>query len=232
MPTDDYDLPDLDEVTGGSRGGGATTAGEKPRRRRRRWPWFVAGLVLGVVAAAFVPDLARPYLPGLLRGGGEEVRGPVLAKRVEADRLLLTVDTERGALLAVVRRRVPEIDLLVEEGDTVTLSVDAYTPLVEDPVIAAVRKPGGPRVRLDEESSGEPGEAVPDDERPDGGGVDDGTDPASDGDPGGEGDDGGSAAAGPEDAAGTGEPEDTSGSEDDDVDGTAGAPDDVGDAGT
>lgn len=189
MPTDDYDLPDLDEVTGGSRGGGGRAAGEKPGRRRRRWPWFVAGLVLGVLAAVFVPDLARPYLPGLLRGGGEEVRGPVLAKRVEDDRLLLTVDTERGALLAVVRRRVPEIDLLVEEGDSVSLSVDAYAPLVEDPVIAAVRKPGGRRVPLDSGSPDDPGEVAPDDGPPEGDGVDDAADPASDEEPGDEADD-------------------------------------------
>lgn len=193
MPTDDYDLPDLDELTGGSRGRGGGAVGEKPGRRRRRWPWFVAGLVLGVLAAAFVPDLARPYLPGLLRGGGEEVRGPVLAKRVEADRLLLTVDTERGALLAVVRRRVPEIDLLVEEGDSVTFSVDAYTPLVEDPVIAAVRKPGGRRIPLESESPDEPGEAAPGDERPDGDGAGDAADPPSDEEPGDEGDDGAGA---------------------------------------
>lgn len=231
MPTDDYDLPDLDELTGGSRGGGGRAAGEKPGRRRRRWPWFVAGLVLGVVAAAFVPDLARPYLPGVLRGGGEEVRGPVLAKRVEADRLLLTVDTERGALLAVVRRRVAEIDLLVEEGDSVTLSVDAYTPLVEDPVISAVRKPGGRRVPLGPADPGEPGEAAPGDERRDGDGAGDAADPASDGEPGGEGDDGGSGA-GSGDAAATGEPEDAAGSEEEDPDGSAGDPDDGAGAGT
>lgn len=157
MPTDDYDLPDLDELTGGAGGGGGTKprgGGRGGQGRRRRWPWFVAGLVVGVVAAVFVPDLARPYLPGVLRGGGEQVTGPVLAKRTEAERLLLTVDTDRGALLAVVRRRVPEIDLLVDEGDTITLSVDTYAPLLEDPVIAAVRKPGGRRVPVEADGEG------------------------------------------------------------------------------
>lgn len=158
MPTDDYDLPDLDELTGGAGGGGGTKrrGGGRGQGRRRRWPWFVAGLVVGVLAAVFVPDLARPYLPGVLRSGGEQVTGPVLAKRTEAERLLLTVDTDRGALLAVIRRRVPEIDLLVDEGDSITLSVDTYAPLLEDPVIAAVRKPGGRRVPMEADGEGRP----------------------------------------------------------------------------
>lgn len=168
MPTDDdYDLPDLDELTG-SGGGGGEGRGE-PRGggsrtgSRRRWPWLLAGLVIGALGALFLPELLAPYLPDALRAGGEELDGPVVAKRVEGDRLLLTVDTERGALLAVIRRRVPEIDLLVEEGDSVTLSVDRYAPLLEDPVLAAVRKPDGPRIPVE-----------PEGEEPAGGGADDG----------------------------------------------------------
>lgn len=133
------------DPTGGSGGGG----GEKRARRgkRRRWPWFLAGLILGVAGAVFAPDLAAPYLPRMLQAGGEEVTGPVVGKRVGDDRVLLTVDTERGALLATFRQRVPEIDLLVEEGDTVTLGIPAYAPLIEDPVLASVRKGPGSGAR-------------------------------------------------------------------------------------
>lgn len=150
MADDDLDLSEFEEFSstaksasggGGAPGGGGSGSGAPPRKRRR-WPWFLAGLVLGALGAIFGPDLAAPYLPEVLRPGLEEVRGPVLGKRIEGERLLLTVDTERGAVLATFRQRVPEIDLLVDEGDTITLGLGEYAPLVEDPVLAAVRKGG------------------------------------------------------------------------------------------
>lgn len=151
MADDDLDLSEFEEFSetaarargkGGAEGSGATggTGGGGGRRKRRRWPWLLAGLVLGALGALFGPDLAAPYLPSLLRPSLEEVAGPVLGKRSEGERLLLTVNTERGAVLATFRQRVAEIDLLVEEGDTVTLGVDGYAPLMEDPLLRAVKK--------------------------------------------------------------------------------------------
>lgn len=147
MAEDELDLSEFEEFskTAASgrkpdRGGGG--AG-KSGRRRRRWPWFVVGMVLGALGAVFLPDLAAPYLPDVLRSSGDEVRGPVLGKRLEGDRLLLTVDTDRGAVLATFRQRVSELDLLVQEGDTVTLGLAAYAPLVEEPSLEGVTK-GGP----------------------------------------------------------------------------------------
>ncbi|MFP3948414.1 MAG: hypothetical protein ACLFWG_06770 [Longimicrobiales bacterium] len=154
MAGDDLDLSEFEEFS--------STAKERSRKGRsnpgsdpgtkggdrgpRRWVWLLAGLVLGAAAAVFGPELAAPYLPRMLQPGGEEATGPVVGKRLEGDRVLLTVDTEQGALLATFRQRVPEIDLLVEEGDTVTLGIPAYAPLVEDPTLAAVRKGRGGEV--------------------------------------------------------------------------------------
>ncbi len=141
MGDDDLDLSEFGEhsrSTAGARSRSSKGDGGRPRR----WPWLLAGLILGALGALFLPDLASPYLPSILRTRAVEVRGPVLAKRLEGDRLLLTVNTERGAMLATFHRRVAEIDLLVSESDTVTLGLQAYAPLVEDPSLAAVTKAG------------------------------------------------------------------------------------------
>lgn len=141
MGDDDLDLSEFGEHSR-SAAGARSGSSKGDRGRPRRWPWLLAGLILGALGAMFLPDLASPYLPSILRTRAVEVRGPVLAKRLEGDRLLLTVNTERGAMLATFHRRVAEIDLLVSESDTVTLGLQAYAPLVEDPSLAAVTKAG------------------------------------------------------------------------------------------
>lgn len=154
MAEDELDLSEFEEFSstaasargkGGSGRSGKGAGGGGEGRKRRRWPWLLAGLVLGAVGAVVGPDLAGPYLPDVLRPSLEEIQGPVLGKRSDGERLLLTVDTERGAVLATFRERVSEIDLLVEVGDTVTLGLGGYAPLVEDPVLEGVRK-GRPAV--------------------------------------------------------------------------------------
>lgn len=105
---------------------------------------FLIGLVLGVAGALLVPIFLGPYLPAFLRGNEEEVTGVVADKRSDQDRLLLTVRTERGAVLATFSRRVPEIDLLVSAGDTVVLGLGTYEPFVENPDLRGVRKAEAP----------------------------------------------------------------------------------------
>lgn len=159
------DLPDLSEfdkylddeelekprgsggLSSGSKAGAAKGAGSRTRKgggsskgRPRRWLWLLVGLLVGAAGTAFLPELVRPHLPLGLRLGETEVPGLVLEERREADRLLLTVDTERGATLATFTHRVSEIDLLVSAGDSVTLGLGTYAPLVEDPTLAGVRK--------------------------------------------------------------------------------------------
>ncbi|MFW6084860.1 MAG: hypothetical protein ACODAA_06575 [Gemmatimonadota bacterium] len=101
---------------------------------------LLAGVVLGALGAVFLPDLAGPYLPGALRGDRVEVAGVVEGKSTEAERLLLTVGSESGAMLATFRDEIAEIDLLVSVGDSVLLSVDEYAPFVDDAHISRVMK--------------------------------------------------------------------------------------------
>jgi hypothetical protein len=112
-----------------------------PKRKSRTVVTFVAGLVLGAVLMA----LARPFLgarfPEAVGGKRETVEGPVAAKQRKGDRLLLTVVTPAGAVLGTFKKRVEEIDLLVETGDTVALAIAGYEPFLQDPEITRVAKP-------------------------------------------------------------------------------------------
>lgn len=101
---------------------------------------FVVGLALGVAIGIMGPRVAGPYLPEALRGKVELVEGEVTQKLREPDRLLLTVVTARGAILATFKKKVPEVDLLVAEGDAVTLALHRFEPFVEDPAILSVKK--------------------------------------------------------------------------------------------
>jgi hypothetical protein len=101
---------------------------------------FLGGVAIGAAGALYGPRLAAPYLPEMLRPTVERLDGEVVRKKREKDRLLMTVVTARGAILASFRVKVAEIDLLVDEGDSVTLSLPRYEPFVNDPSIAGVRK--------------------------------------------------------------------------------------------
>ena len=101
---------------------------------------FLLGLVLGVLGAIFVPRLLEPLLPAGLRASSESVEGTVIRRQRDEQRLLLTINTPQGAALATFTEKVAEIDLLVEEGDAVTLDLGTYEPFVDNPLIRAVRK--------------------------------------------------------------------------------------------
>jgi len=103
---------------------------------------FLAGLLLGVAGTIVVPRVAGPYLPAGF-GGPEDVEGRVSGKLREDGRLLLTVETDRGNVLATFTQRVPEIDLLVAVGDTLVMAMPEYSPFVEDPDLAKVASPPG-----------------------------------------------------------------------------------------
>ncbi len=104
---------------------------------------FALGLGVGVAGTLLGPRFAGPYLPEVIRGKTELVEGVVVRKQQEPDRLLLTVVSERGAILATFRKKVAEINLLVEQGDTLTLALSGYEPFVDDPPIERVRKQKG-----------------------------------------------------------------------------------------
>lgn len=154
------DIPGLDDdeaepggAAGGGGGGGARRRrglggggrGNGGRRGPRRWLWLLIGVAVGVTGTLFLPSLVAPYLPAVLRPDRQEVRGLVLEKSRESDpdRLLLTVESERGSMLATFRNQVAELDLLVSEGDSVTLSLGEYRPFVDDPSVRGVRRNPG-----------------------------------------------------------------------------------------
>ena len=99
------------------------------------------GIVLGVGGTIFAPDVAGLYVPEEFRvKKAETVDGEVVQKLREGERLRLTVQTTQGSVLATFKKKVAEIDLLVQQGDTVTLALSRYEPFVEDPAIERVRK--------------------------------------------------------------------------------------------
>jgi hypothetical protein len=99
----------------------------------------------------------------------------VVGKRLQGKRLLLTVNAAEGTILATFGKRVEEIDMLVEEGDLVTLGVPRYEPFVEDPPVLAVRKRESPALAAGPEAPAEP-EAPADAEPP-------GTEPGEEAEP-------------------------------------------------
>jgi hypothetical protein len=101
---------------------------------------FLLGGLLGFLVAALFQPLLGPMLTGAFRGEGDVTEGRVVGKRLQGERLLLTVDAAEGTILATFKQRVPEIDMLVQEGDLLKLGVPRYEPFVEDPPILAVRK--------------------------------------------------------------------------------------------
>lgn len=117
----------------------------KARGKKRAWLWFVLGLAVGVAGTLFLPGVARQYTPGL-SPQREQITGLVVGKKQEEDRLLFTVQSTRGAVLATFRKRLPEINLLVSRGDSVTLGAPRFQPFLEEPELREVKKfPAGQR---------------------------------------------------------------------------------------
>ncbi len=101
---------------------------------------FLLGIVLGGAATIVLPRFVGPLLPAGLMSDAAAVEGTVVKRQRDEDRLLLTINTAQGAALATFTEKVAEIDLLVEEGDSITLALSDYEPFVDNPPIRAVRK--------------------------------------------------------------------------------------------
>ncbi|MDH3503956.1 MAG: hypothetical protein OEZ41_06495 [Nitrospirota bacterium] len=101
---------------------------------------FLFGVGFGLGAPFLASRYAQPYLPQFFQETVHPLTGTVTHKEREQDRLLMTVTTQDGTILATFRKQVPEIDLLVEEQDSVTLNVKQYEPFVTDPPVLKVNK--------------------------------------------------------------------------------------------
>ena len=105
-----------------------------------RAPLFLFGLVLGILGAIFLPNYARPYIPQWVMGKTIVVKGTVAAKQKKEKAVLLTVHTPEGVLLATFNRKVDEINLLINEKDTIEFTLPKYMPFIDDPKIIRVVK--------------------------------------------------------------------------------------------
>ena len=104
---------------------------------------LLTGFILGVGAATMGPALVAPYLPKSISGQSERIEGEILRKQREANRLLLKVATAQGPMLVTFTQKVAELDLLLEPGDTVTLTTTGYATFVDDPTLERVKRQGG-----------------------------------------------------------------------------------------
>lgn len=116
---------------------------------------LAVGIALGVGGALYAPQYVTSYLPTPSGSSANAIDGKVVAKGKENDRLLLTILTPEGATLVTFTKRIPEIDLLVAEGDTVTLGLRKYRPFVSNPSIKRVRKVEAPLSTAEEAAPAE-----------------------------------------------------------------------------
>ncbi len=103
---------------------------------------LLIGILIGIAAATRGPALVAPYLPYSMGRPAEQLQGEILRKQREGTRLLLRVGTAQGPMLVTFTQKVPELDLLLEVGDTVILGTTGYATFVEDPILDRVQQPG------------------------------------------------------------------------------------------
>lgn len=101
---------------------------------------FFLGLGLGLSGPMLASRYVDPYLPPFLKNPVHPLEGSVTHKQRQQDRLLITITTQDGTILATFYQQVPEIDLLIQERDLVTLDVQTYEPFVNDPPVLRVTK--------------------------------------------------------------------------------------------
>ena len=101
---------------------------------------FIIGIGVGVGLASFAPDFFSPYVTRPVNEKSDVLEGIVKEKLAKEDKLLFTVVSPQGALLATFKKNVSEINLLVEKGDTITLRLRQYEPFIQDPKITRVTK--------------------------------------------------------------------------------------------
>ena len=110
-------------------------------------PWAIlistllVGFAIGVGGTILLPSAIEPYLVSALRAPRRFVEGQVIGKQREQGHVLLKVQTEEALILATFTKKVPEIDLLVERGDSISLGLANTGPFVDDPVIERVMRP-------------------------------------------------------------------------------------------
>jgi hypothetical protein len=103
---------------------------------------FVFGVAVGLTGAILGPRYLGAYMPTFITGETRSMEGTVVRMQREPDRLLVTVSTSEGTMLATFTQKVSEIELLLAEGDAVTVALRHYEPFVTNPPIVKVVKIG------------------------------------------------------------------------------------------
>jgi hypothetical protein len=101
---------------------------------------FVFGVAVGLTGAILGPRYLGSYLPTFITGETHRMEGTVVRMQRDPARLLVTVSTSEGAMLATFTQKVSEIGLLLAEGDEVTVALRRYEPFVTNPPIVKVVK--------------------------------------------------------------------------------------------
>ena len=102
---------------------------------------LLVGAGLGAAGTVYGPPVVDPYLPKDLRIRSRIVEGQVTKKQRDPNRVLVKIETQQGVILAAFTKRMAEIDLLVEPGDTIALALPGDQPFVDDPAIERVKRP-------------------------------------------------------------------------------------------
>lgn len=109
---------------------------------------FCLGLGIGLSGPILATRYLEPFMPGFLKKPLHPLEGTVTHKQLDQDRLLMTITTQDGTILATFVKQIAEIDLLVEEKDSITLDVRQYEPFVKDPPVLKVNKQTPPSAIL------------------------------------------------------------------------------------
>src|SRR5262249_18511244 len=100
---------------------------------------FLVGVAVGIGAANRGPALIAPYLPKAVSGVGKEIEGEIVRKQRDGNRLLVKINTAQGPMLVTFTQKAPDLDVLLDTGDTVTLVTPGYATFVDDPIVERVK---------------------------------------------------------------------------------------------
>ena len=81
-------------------------------------------------------------MPKGVSGPGQRIEGQVIRKQRDGNRLLVKITTAQGPMLVTFTQKAPDLDVLLDSSDTVTLVTPGYAPFVDDPIVERVKESG------------------------------------------------------------------------------------------
>jgi len=102
---------------------------------------FLVGTLVGAAVVNRAPVLIASYLPKTVSGPSEHLEGQVVRKQRDGNRLLVKLSTPQGPMLVTFTQKVADLDVLLDAGDAVTLTIPGYATFVDDPLLERVKGP-------------------------------------------------------------------------------------------